>query len=118
MSNKRMKVMLFKDKFPGLKSIELYFCEDSVYGRVSFSTARKTLKAEKLELVHTNVWGKASVPSLEGSLYFIIFIDDSSKKVWVYFLKHKSDVFEVFKKWLAQVENKSSQMLKWLKSDK
>jgi len=35
----------------------------------------------------------------------------------VYFLKHKSDVFEVFKKWLAQVENESGRKLKCLKSD-
>ena len=57
---------------------------------------RNTLKAEKLELVHTAVWGKASVSSLR----LIIFCDinDSSRKVWVYFLKHKSDVFEVFQK--------------------
>jgi len=70
-----------------------------------------------LELVHIDVWGKASVPSLGGSLYFVTFIDDSSRKVWVYFLKHKSNVFEVFKKWLAQFENESGQKLKCLKSD-
>ena len=34
-----------------------------------------------------------------------------------YFLKYKSDVFEVFKKWLAQVENESSRELKCLKFD-
>jgi len=63
----------------------------------SFSMMRKTLKVEKLELVHTNVWGKASVPFLGGSLYFVTFIDDSSRKIWAYFLKHKSDMFVVFK---------------------
>ena len=45
------------------------------------------------------------------------FIDDSSRKVWIYFLKHKSDVFDVFKKWLAQVENESGRKLECLKSD-
>jgi len=53
----------------GMKSVELNFCEDCVYGkqkRISFSTVRKTLKAEKLELVHTDVWSKASDSSLRG----------------------------------------------------
>jgi len=98
----------FKDKLSELKSVELDFCEDYVYGkqhRVSFSTVKKTPKVEKLELVHINVWGKVLVPFFGGLLYFVTFIDDSSRKVWVYFLKHKSDVFEVFNKWLAQVEN-------------
>jgi len=67
--------------------------------------------------VHTDVWGKASVLSLGDLLYFKNFIDDSSRKVWVNFLKHKLDTFEVFKKWLAQVENESGRKLKCLKFD-
>jgi len=58
MSEKGMKVMLSKDKLSGLKSIDLDFCEDCVYGkqqRVSFSKVRRTLKAERLELVHSDV---------------------------------------------------------------
>ena len=35
----------------------------------------------------------------------------------MYFLKHESDVFELFKKWLAQVENELGWKLKCLKSD-
>ena len=85
-----------------MKSIDLDFCEDCVYEKqrkVSFSKVRKTLMVEKLELVHTGVWGKTSVFSHGGSLYFVTFINDSSRKVWIYFLKHKPDVLDVFKKW-------------------
>ena len=32
------------------------------------------------------------VASLGGSRYYITFIDDSSRKVWIYFLKNKSDI--------------------------
>ena len=48
------------------------------------------LKAEKLELVHTDVFGNISVLSLGGLLYFVIFIDNTSRNVWIYFLKQKS----------------------------
>ena len=64
----------------------------------------RTPKVEKLELVHTDLWGPSSVAFLGGSRYYITFIDDSSRKIWVYFLKNKSDVFETFKKWKAMVE--------------
>lgn len=37
-------------------------------------------KSEKLELVYTNVWGLSSMKSFGGKSYFIIFIDDSSRK--------------------------------------
>ena len=55
---KGMKVMHSKDKLSGLKYIDLDFYENYTYEkqkRVSFSIARKTPKAEKLELVHTDV---------------------------------------------------------------
>ena len=54
MSEKGMKVMLSKDKLSRLKSVDLDFFEDYIYGKqkqVSFSMVRKTSKAEKLELV-------------------------------------------------------------------
>ena len=85
--------------------------------RVSLSKVRKTSKVGRFELVHTNVWGKASVPSRRCSLYFVTYIADSSRNVWIYFLKHKSDVFDEFKRWLAQGENEFDQKLKFLKSD-
>ncbi|XP_069152815.1 uncharacterized protein [Solanum lycopersicum] len=59
----------------------------------------------RLEMVHTDSWGPSPVSSLGGSRFYVTFIDDFSKKVWVYFLKHKSDVFATFKKWKAEVEN-------------
>ena len=55
--------------------------------------------------------------SLRGSRYYVTFIDDFSRKVLVYFLKNKFDVFETFKKWKAMVKTESSLKLKCLRSD-
>jgi len=85
--------------------------------RVSFSKAGRELKTEKLDLVHSDVWGPAPVQSFGGSRYYVTFIDDSTRKVWVYFIKHKSDVFNVFKRWKAEVETETGLKLKCLKSD-
>ena len=85
-----MKVMLSKGKLPGCKSLDLHFCEDCVLGKqkkVSFTKVARTLKTDKLELVHTNVWGPSKVPSFGGSRYFVTFIDDATRKLWIYFLK-------------------------------
>ena len=84
---------------------------------MSFLKTSRTLKAEKLELVHTDLWGPSPVASFGGSRYYITFIDDSSKKIWVYFLKNKSNVFETFKKWKAKVETKTGLKVKCLRSD-
>ena len=77
------------------------FYESWVYGkqkRVSFVKTGKENKKEKLEFVHTDVWGLAQVSSLGGSHYYVTFIDDGTRKVWVYFLRQKYDIFENFMK--------------------
>ena len=113
-------MLLSKGKLPELKSIDFDMCKSCILGKqkmVSFSKTSRTPKAEKLELVHTDLWGPSLVASFGGSRYYITFIDDSSKKVWVYFLKNKSDVSETFKKWKAIVEIETSFKVKCLRSD-
>lgn len=108
LSEKGMKIFHSRGKLPGLKALDLEFCEDYVYGKqnkVSFTKGARAIKKERLELVHTDLWGPAQVSSIGGSCYFVTFIDDSTRKLWVYFLKYKSDVFETFKKWRVVVEN-------------
>jgi hypothetical protein len=42
--------------------------------------------------------------SLGGAYYFPIFIDDSTKYTWGYFMRKKIDVFEYFKELKNLVE--------------
>ena len=44
-------------------------------------------------------------------------IDDFSRKVWIFFLKEKLDVFSKFKVWYAEVEKKIEQYVKVVQSD-
>jgi transposase InsO family protein len=52
-----------------------------------------------------------------GHMYFIIFIDDFSRKVWVYFMQHKSKMFAKFKLLKAEVENQTRKKVKCLRTD-
>lgn len=56
--------------------------------------------------------------SFGGNRYFITFIDDFSRKLWVYFLKEKSAAFTVFKNFKALAENQSGHKLVTLCSDR
>jgi hypothetical protein len=44
-----------------------------------------------LDLIHSDICGPMSSPSLNGFLYYVIFIDDFSRKSWIYFLKAKNE---------------------------
>jgi hypothetical protein len=103
-----------------LKQIDLDFCKHCVYGkhkRIRFLRVGKEKKSEKLELVHTDVWGPTHVSYIGGSHYYFNFIDDATRKTWVYCIRQKSDVFDTFKKWKPLVENETRKRLKCLKSD-
>ena len=56
-------------------------------------------------------------PFKSGGVYFLTFIDDKSRYVWVYILKHKDDVFPCFLEWKALVERSTNQKLKALRTD-
>ena len=120
MSEKGMKTLLSKGKLPDLKNVDVGLCEDCIFGKqkkVSFIKIGKTPKTERLELVHTDVCGPSPVSSLAGSLYYVSFIDDCTRKLWVYFLNKKSEVFDTFRKWKAMVENETGLKNKRVRSD-
>ena len=55
-----------------------------------------------------------NVPSLSGAEYFLTFVDERTRYVWVYVLKHKDEVFDKFFEWKALVEKSTGQKLKAL----
>jgi transposase InsO family protein len=86
--------------------------------RKAFQKKYTTRANELLQLVHADVCGPIKPSSFCKNRYFLIFIDDFSRKTLVYFLKEKSQVFEVFKKLKVFVEKQSGYYIKSLRSDR
>jgi len=70
-----------------------------------------------LELIHSDLCGPMPEMSWGGAKYFLTFIDDHSRKVFVYFLKSKDEVFDAFKTFKALVENECDKKIKVLRTD-
>ena len=49
-----------------------------------------------LERIHTNVCGPFSVASTEKHRYYVIFVDDYSRRCWIFFMQKKSETFSKF----------------------
>ena len=58
-----------------------------------------------------------STNALGGAKHFVTFIDDHSRKTWIYFLKTKDEVFERFKEFKSLVENLTRKRINTLQSD-
>ena len=77
----------------------------------------RNVSTRPLEVVHSDIWGLTKTRSLAGSNYYVTFIDDYSRKVWMYFMKAKSEVFNHLKNFKNQVEKESGVYIKCLQSN-
>ena len=71
-----------------------------------------------LELIHSDVCGPMSIQARGGYEYFITFTDDYSRLGYVYLMKWKSEAFEKFKEFRAEVENQLGKRIKAIRSNR
>ena len=109
-------------KFEGL--LEIQAKHEGVYkGCAKGKNKKKTFPSSEskgkwiLEILHFDVCGSMSSSSLSGYVYYVSFIDDFSRKTWIYFLKSENEVFSKFKEFKASVENNTERKIKTLRSD-
>ena len=69
-----------------------------------------------LELVYSDVWGKAP-ESVGRKQYYVSFIDDYSKFTWIYLLRYKSEVFQKFHEFQAMVEKQFDRKILTMQTD-
>jgi transposase InsO family protein len=62
------------------------------------------------------MWATVNI-SLSGCLYYVIFIDDFSRKSWIYFLKAKNETFSRFLEFKALIENQTGKHIRALRTD-
>ena len=127
-NEKRLKTAIKKRLIVGVDvdkcdaNTDIPFCEACVQSKQThkpFTTGSSTFVQSKdiLQLIHSDVCGPMSVGSLGGARYFVTFTDDYSRFSYIYFLKHKSEVFEKFKEFHAVVTNFTDKRIKTLRTD-
>jgi len=71
-------------------------CDNGTKKRGPFPSS-KNKTSNVLHLIHFDLCGPMLVYSLGVHLYYKIFIDDFSQKIWIFYLKHKDETFDMFK---------------------
>ncbi|KAG5134117.1 hypothetical protein JHK82_025305 [Glycine max] len=92
-------------------------CIKSKMSRNSFNQNVSTRSKRKLQVVFSDVCGSIQHMTPGGNKYFVTFIDEFSRKLWIYLIKRKSDVIEVFKKFKVSVEKQCGKNLEILRTD-
>lgn len=110
-------------KVTGLPEIEQMndTCEACVIGkhhRVPFPKRSKWRSTEKLQLIYSDLCRPITPSSNSQMRYLLSFIDDFSRKTWIYFVAEKSETFHQFKIFKALVEKQSGCVIKCLRTDR
>uniref|UniRef100_A0A2N9G021 Integrase catalytic domain-containing protein n=1 Tax=Fagus sylvatica TaxID=28930 RepID=A0A2N9G021_FAGSY len=108
--------------FPNLQStsyVTSKHCTHCLAGKMHqlpFSVSNKNSTAP-FALIHADLWGPAPITSSTGFRFYLVLVDDFTKFTWTFFLKHKSDTYQIFTQFQAMVNTQFSLPIKVLRTD-
>jgi hypothetical protein len=102
-----------------LKSVHQGLCSGCALGKNITKPFPSNENRSKgiLDLIHSYVCGPMLVKSLGVSIYYVMFIDDFSRKTWLCLLKTKDEVFRKFQEFKVEVENLTDKKIKLIRSN-
>lgn len=92
-------------------------CQLGKHSRTKLPKHTSHSTTQILELIHSDVCGPFKVNSLGGHKFFVTFIDDFSRKMWVFFISHKSQVLSKFQQLVHLLETSTGKRVQALRTD-
>ena len=109
-----------KQMVPHLSHLKTLNCESCQLGkhvRVSFPSNNTNRIKTPFELIHSDVWGPSRVTTILGYRYYVTFIDDFSRCTWLFLMKDRSELFDVFQTFCSTIKNQFGKTIHILRSD-
>jgi hypothetical protein len=123
LSFKGLRMLYYNKMVNGLPLLKAptKVCADCLSGKQHIDNISKKSHwraAHKLQLIHSDIYRPVNPESNSGKRYLITFIDDFSRKCWVYFSSEKSDALNMFKKFKNLVEKEAGSLVECLRTDR
>ena len=93
-------------------------CAKAKSARQPFQKESKTRATKYGERMHWDLWGLATVKSLNGHFYMAARIDDATRETKLYFQNKKSETIDSYKLNEAYIETQSGNHIKVIHSDR
>jgi hypothetical protein len=104
---------------PKLQSTHEGICKGCALGKnIKKPFPRSNNKSKEiLDLIHSDAFGLMLVKYLGGYSYYVNFIYDYSRNIWLYLLKTKYEVFNKFQEFKVEIENLTNKKIKMLRTN-
>lgn len=76
-----------------------------------------SIKTTYCDLIHCDIWGRYTAASNTGAHYFLSIVDDFSRGVWVYLMRHKTEVERYLPMFICMIETQFGKTIKHVRSD-
>jgi transposase InsO family protein len=116
-SIERIKRLVNEGKLNTLDFTDFETCVDCIKGKhTNKSKKGANRSSDILEIIHTDICS----PDMDSHCqkYFISFIDDYSRYMYLYILYNKNEAIDAFKIFKAEVEKQCGKQIKIVRSDK
>ncbi|KAK9232999.1 hypothetical protein WN943_023248 [Citrus x changshan-huyou] len=118
-SIERIKRLVNDRALEALDFTDFGTCVECIKGKQTNKTKKGARRSSDiLEIVHTDICGPFSKVCLNGQRYFISFIDDYSRYMYLYLLYDKGEALDAFKVYKAEVEKQLGKPIKIVRSDR
>ncbi|XP_020679649.1 protein argonaute 1A-like [Dendrobium catenatum] len=91
-------------------------CQISKCHKLPFSRSLSS-STKPFQLVHSDVWGLAPITSMNGSRFYITFIDDFSRFCWLYILNSKDEALIKFQQFYKLIKTTFNTAVNTLRTD-
>lgn len=103
-------------KNASFKTVDCDSCAKAKHTRLPFPISSIRSK-ECFELLHCDIWGRYRNPSTSGASYFLTVVDDYSRSVWVFLLKHKFEAGDRLIFFHKMVKTQFGKLIKRIRCD-
>ncbi|XP_061351896.1 uncharacterized protein LOC133296864 [Gastrolobium bilobum] len=106
-------------KFPFILAKDIDPCDTCHYAKqhklpYSYNNTKTTCI---FQLIHVDIWGPYSIPSIHGHRYFLTIVKDFSRFTWALMLKTKSEARKALQNFIIMIENQFQKNVKCVRSD-
>ena len=118
-SQSRLQFLVSTGALGQLKAHDISDCSGCKLAKFAALPFHKsvTYSLAPFDIVHSDVWGPAPMPTKGGSRYYVSFIDDFTGYTWIYLMKRRSDFLDIFKDFRAHIKTQHKAVIKCFRCD-
>lgn len=108
-----------QNKISFVKGNKSYICDVCHLAKQKHlpSPVSTTKSNECFDLIHIDIWGPYSTPSVHGHKYFLTVIDDHSRYTWIYLMKSKAEASKILHIFVSLIQTQFDKRVKTIRSD-